>query len=101
MARAVHACPPALLTKGQEVRSQGIAERRRGPQHTVCGWRDPPGLQCSDCGGAEEGVIVSVEFGISRKTGYKIPGRYNEIGLGRAHRPLAPSLSIVLGNSYR
>ena len=33
------------------------------------------------------------EFGISRKTGYKILTRYNEMRPGRADRSLAPALS--------
>ena len=31
---------------------------------------------------------VCREFGISRKTGYKILTRYNEVGLGRMKKPL-------------
>lgn len=32
------------------------------------------------------------EFGISRKTGYKILTRYNEIRTGGPHRPISPAL---------
>lgn len=36
------------------------------------------------------------EFGISRKTGYKILTRYNEIRTGGPHRPISPALRAQL-----
>jgi nucleoid-associated protein YgaU len=40
----------------------------------------------------EKMAVLCRQFGISRKTGYKILTRYNEIRSGRAYRPLAPAL---------
>ena len=40
----------------------------------------------------EKMAVLCREFGISRKTGYKILTRYNEMRPGGADRPLAPAL---------
>ena len=41
------------------------------------------------------------EFGISRKTGYKIFDRYQECGIHGAHRPKPTSLSLCQSTSRR